>query len=130
MSYSELNSFKFFENKILIRQYGRQCFISGRPELEDVQAAIAGFEETKSLVQSGEYHIVILDEITIAVNYNLLSIDNVLDFIKNRPEHVEIVMTGRYADNRLFDVADLITEMCEVKHYFKKGVDARIGIEK
>jgi len=130
MHYSELKSFTYFKNKISIRQYGRQCFIFGKPEPEDFCAAKKGFDQVTKIIQSGEYPIVILDEITIAIYYNLLSVDSLLNLIKNRPKHVEIIITGRYADKKIMEAADLITEMREVKHYFNKGVKARIGIEK
>jgi cob(I)alamin adenosyltransferase len=74
--------------------------------------------------------VVILDEVNIATHYNLLSVEDLLELIRIKPEHVEIVITGRYADEKIIDRADLVTEMREIKHYYSKGVKARKGIEK
>ena len=79
---------------------------------------------------SGEYQMIILDEANIATSYNLFSVDELLDFIEAKPEGVELVITGRTADPRIMEKADLVTEMKEIKHYFQKGVKARKGIEK
>ena len=79
---------------------------------------------------SRNYDLVILDEITTANKYGLVEVDDVLDLIKTRPAAVELVLTGRNADKRLIKAADLVTEMKEVKHYYKTGLSARVGIEK
>ena len=74
--------------------------------------------------------MIILDEADIATYYNLFSVDDLLDFIRKKPKEVELIITGRMADSRIIDAADLVTEMKEIKHYFQKGVKARNGIEK
>jgi cob(I)alamin adenosyltransferase len=74
--------------------------------------------------------VVILDEANIATHYNLLSADDLMELINMKPEHVELVITGRYAHEKIIDRADLVTEMREVKHYYSKGIEARKGIEK
>jgi len=79
---------------------------------------------------SGEYNVVILDEANIAVYYGLFSVEELLELIDSKPENVELVITGRYADERIIEKADLVTEMKEIKHYYKRGVKARTGIEK
>ena len=78
----------------------------------------------------GEYDLVILDEINGAAWFGLIGVDDVLALIAQRPEHVELVLTGRSADPRVIEAADLVTEMVEVKHYFQAGVMGRTGIEK
>jgi cob(I)alamin adenosyltransferase len=83
----------------------------------------------EEVVKSGEYDIVILDEINVALNLKLIKIEKVLELIKNKPKHVELVLTGRYAPNEIIEAADLVTEMKEVKHPFNKGFQARKGIE-
>ena len=128
--YSEINALKRFNDLIVVKQYGRGCFIVNKPEEADVEAAQKGFEDLTRVVTSGDYPVVILDEINIAIHYNLLSIDDILTLIKTRPEHVEMIITGRNADAKIIDAADLVTEMREIKHYFKNGVAARVGIEK
>ena len=130
MKYSEMNSLVKLEESITLKQYGRDCFIYRDPEKEDIQAAQEGLREVREIMSSVEYNMIILDEANIATYYNLFSVDDLLDFIRAKPEEVELVITGRYADLRIMEKADLVTEMKEVKHYYQKGVQARDGIEK
>ncbi len=130
MRYGENDALSQLEGRIVIKQYGRDCFITKTPEEEDIQAARRGLREAKEIMCSGEYQVVILDEANIATSYNLFSVDDLLDFVNVKPEGVELVITGRNADPRIVERADLVTEMREVKHYYQKGVQARKGIEK
>ena len=130
MKYSELDAMKKLSDSITIKQYGRDCFIYRDPEKEDIQAAQEGLKEVWEIMCSGEYQMIILDEANIATYYNLFSVDDLLDFIRAKPEEVELVITGRNADPRIIEEADLVTEMKEIKHYYTKGVQARDGIEK
>jgi cob(I)alamin adenosyltransferase len=82
------------------------------------------------IIKKGEYDLVIIDEGNIAVKYNIFSEQDLLDLFENKPPHVEIVVTGRWAAQAIIEKADLVTEMKAVKHYFQKGVKARVGIEK
>jgi len=129
MKYSELKSLKKIE-RIEIKQYGLNCFIKGKAEEEDINAARKGLEEVAKILKSGEYELVILDEANIAVYYDLFSEEQLIEAIDNRSEEVEVVITGRYAADKIIEYADLVTEMKEIKHYYQKGVKARIGIEK
>ena len=129
MEYSELNAFKRFDDLITLRQYGRGCFIHGKPEEEDVRAAAEGLAEIREVLRSGKFKIVILDEANIAVFFELFSVEDLLALIDDKPEEVELLITGRYADPKVLERADLVTEMCEVKHYYTEGVQARDGIE-
>ena len=81
------------------------------------------------IILSGKYDVVVLDEANIAVYYGLFSTQELIDIIKQKPTETEIVITGRYAAPELIEVADLVTEMKEIKHYYTQGVEARIGIE-
>ncbi len=74
--------------------------------------------------------LIILDEANIAVYYKLFSLDDLLAFIDAKPEDIELIITGRHADPKIIDRADLVTEMKEIKHYYQHGVEARKGIEK
>ena len=130
MKYNEIKSLAKLQDSILIKQYGRSCLINRNPEKEDIQAAQKGLKEVKEIMCSGEFQMIILDEANIATRYNLFSVDELLDFIKAKPEEVELVITGRTADPRIIEKADLVTEMKEIKHYNQKGVEAREGIEK
>jgi cob(I)alamin adenosyltransferase len=130
MKYSELESLKRFSDLITIHQYGRDCFIDKDPEKEDIQMAREGLDKAEKAMTSGKYDLIILDEATIATYYNLFSVDELLAVVEKRPEEVELVITGRRADARIIEVADLVTEMKEIKHYYQEGVQAREGIEK
>lgn len=127
--YSEIKAIRQLAPAITLKQYGRVCFINGKPEAEDIRLAQNGLHEIQIAIQSGAYDLVILDEANIAVYYNLFSIDELLNVVQNRPKHVEIVITGRKAEARLIEAADLVTEMQEIKHYFRNGIAARTGIE-
>ena len=129
MHYSELESLKRFEQEITLRQYGRDCFIKHDPEKEDIALARNGLEESAEAIRSGEYDLIILDEASIAVHYNLFTTDELIEVINLRQEDAEIVITGRKAPAELISIADLVTEMKEIKHYYQRGVQARKGIE-
>ena len=129
MKYSEVATLKRLADVITVRQFGRSCFIERKPDPEDIRLAQAGLAETRHILASKDYQLVILDEVTIANHYGLVSTDELLELIDAKPEDVELVITGRYADKRLCDRADLVTEMVEIKHYYEKGVLARKGID-
>ena len=129
MPYSEIESVNKFLPGIIIRQYGLDCFIVNQPTEKDINAARYGLSEVSKIIISGEYDLVILDEACIAVHYNLFSVNDLIDILTSRPATVEIVVTGRYASHELIEIADLVTEMKEIKHYYHQGVQARKGIE-
>ncbi|MFW5789713.1 MAG: cob(I)yrinic acid a,c-diamide adenosyltransferase [Bacillota bacterium] len=129
MEYSEIKMINKIA-EIKLKQYGRGCFIKGDPETEDIKAAKEGLNEIGKILKSGEYELVILDEANIAVYYKLFSVDTLISVIENRAENVEVVITGRKADDKLIKYADLVTNMEEIKHYYHNGVKARTGIEK
>ena len=96
---------------------------------EEKEQAMLALAAARDVVMSGSYDLVVLDEVNIALGYNLIDMDEVINLIKDKPPHVELVLTGRYADARLLEMADLVTEMVRVKHSFDKGIKARKGIE-
>ena len=130
MKYSEMDILPRLSDYITLRQYGRDCFIEREPTNEDIQAAQEGLKEVKEIMCSGEYQMIILDEANIAIYFNLFSVDDLLDFIREKPKGVELVITGRKADTRVIEAADLVTDMKEIKHYYQKGIEARSGIDK
>lgn len=129
MFYSELNIIPKIDN-ITLKQYGQDCFIVNEPTEEDLKIAREGFDEVKDILNSNEYDLVILDEANIALYYNLFTVEELIDALKNRNPKIEVIITGRKAPDKLIDYADLVTEMKEIKHYYTKGVEARDGIEK
>lgn len=129
MHYSELDIIPKISN-ITIRQYGLNCFIYKDPSQHDIDAARAGFFEMKAILNSGEYDLVIMDEANIALYYKLFTFAELREALITRADNVEVVITGRNAPQELIEMADLVTEMKEIKHYYTKGVQARTGIEK
>jgi cob(I)alamin adenosyltransferase len=115
---------------LTLKAFGRGKFVLKKPaEVEDVGLAREAFELAKKVVAGGEFDVVVLDEVNVALSLGLISLGEVLDLVRNKPVHVELVLTGRDAPAEIVEVADLVTEMREVKHPFKKGVAARKGIE-
>lgn len=115
---------------IRIEQLGRGCFIDKNPEAVDIEMAHEGLRRCADYMRSGEYDVVILDELCIALHFGLLRLDEVLGVLAQRNPHTEVVITGRKAPQGLIDVADLVTEMREIKHYYHEGVLSRDGIER
>ncbi|MGB3210056.1 MAG: cob(I)yrinic acid a,c-diamide adenosyltransferase [Desulforhopalus sp.] len=129
-NYSELKALKRFEDLITVEQFGLGRFINGKPSESDINAARSGLKKMKDILTSGDYKVVIMDEANIALHYNLFSVEELLDLIACRAEETELIITGRKASPEILEKADLVTEMKAVKHYYKEGVKARIGIEK
>jgi len=113
-----------------LKAFGRGKFVTEKPPgKEDIKLAGEALALAEEVVKSGEYDIVILDEINVTLNLKLIKTENVLELIKNKPKHVELVLTGRHAPSQIIEAADLVTEMKEVKHPFNKGYQARKGVE-
>lgn len=129
MDYSELRAVELLPN-FTIQQFGRDCFIFNEPNQEDIDIAKEGLKKMGEILAGGQYDLVVLDEINVALYFKLFSVEEVIKVLNNRAGHVEVICTGRYAPKELIDLADLVTEMKEIKHYYTKGVEARIGIEK
>lgn len=125
--YSELKAVDFLPN-FTIRQYGSEKFVFNSPSDEDILLAKNAIDDIKKEISS--YDVVVLDEINIALHKNLISLQDVLDIINLKPENTELVLTGRYAHEKIIQCADLVSNIDEIKHYYTKGVNARIGIEK
>lgn len=128
--YSEIKALKRFKDLITVEQFGSGRFIKGTPSASDIEAARKGVEKIKAAFTSGQHNVVIMEEANVAVGLGILSVEDILKIMDEKPKDVELVITGRGADSRIIEKADLVTEMKEVKHYFQKGVKARIGIEK
>ncbi|MGD8536004.1 MAG: cob(I)yrinic acid a,c-diamide adenosyltransferase [Candidatus Aminicenantes bacterium] len=130
--YGELLSAKQLSPYITIEQFGRKGFIhvTKDPDKEDIQKAKRGLKKCLEAMLSLKYRIIILDEVNVAVYFNLLTEKEIIEFLNQKPKEVEVILTGRYAPAIFIKRADLVTEMKEKKHYYKKGVKAREGIEK
>ncbi|MCD6382993.1 MAG: cob(I)yrinic acid a,c-diamide adenosyltransferase, partial [Thermoplasmata archaeon] len=113
-----------------IVQYGRKEFVDpSNPSKEDLDLAKKALDHAREVLKSGGWDMVILDELNVAINMGLVPLEEALQLIKEKPEEVELVITGRGAPKEIIEVADLVTEMREVKHYYRKGIPARKGIE-
>ncbi len=127
--YGELYALENLQN-ITLRAFGRGRFVRGTPpEEEDIKLAQAALDFAKEVVGKGKYDVVILDEVNVALNLCLIKLDEVVKLIRTKPKNVELVLTGRDAPKELIEVADLTTEMVEIKHPFNRGLKARRGIE-
>jgi len=127
--FSEIKALKRFDDLVTVRQYGSGGFIKDQPEEKDFALARQGLEETRQALLSGEYDMVIMDEANVAVHHGLFGPKALVDMIDQKPKHVELIITGRHADKRVIEKADLVTELLEVKHYYSEGTSARKGVE-
>lgn len=115
---------------ITLKQYGRRVFFRTRTcEVMDIHKAHQGLRAFQRAMKGNAYDLIILDEINMAIHFGLLSIEEVIEAIEQRPPELYLVLTGRKADQKLIDMADLVTEMREIKHHYHQGVHAQKGIE-
>lgn len=127
--YGEIASSALLPGFKLLRT-GRAEFVDKEnPHPDDLKEARRGLELAKEALLSGEYDLVILDEVNVALHYGLVELKDVLELIEAKPLGVELVLTGRYAPRELIDRADLVSEVVEVKHPYREGVPARQGVE-
>jgi len=127
--YGELTSLQHLPN-VTLRQFGRPEFVDREhPDPEDVRLAHEALEHAGQVIVSGDYDLVILDEVNVALDYGLICLDGLLSLLDTRPEHVELVLTGRGAHPQIIQRADLVTEMLAIKHPYDARVAGRKGIE-
>ena len=129
--YGELDAVKAFGENFVMRQMGRGFVKVGGAEtdVEDVRLVEAAWEEARAAILSGEWELVVLDEINYAISYGMLDPAKVVETLKEKPEMVHVILTGRNAHPSLVEIADTVTEMKQVKHAYEKGVLAQRGIE-
>ena len=129
--YGELDAAKAFGDKFVIKQMGRGFVKVGaeKPDPEDVQMVEEAWAEAEKAIQSGEWDLVVLDEINYAISYGMLDAAKVVESLKRKPEMVHVILTGRNAHPTIVELADTVTEMRQVKHAYEKGVMAQRGIE-
>ncbi len=128
--YSEIKALAKFGEQVTVEQYGLGKFVRGNPSEEDIEAGKKGLARVREIVTGKKADLLVIEEGNVAVMCRLFSIDELMEVIAEKPEAMEIVVTGRGAHEKLIERADLVTEMTEIKHYYKKGVNARVGIEK
>lgn len=129
--------FPYGEQKVLsqlpgitFERFGFQDFVDpANVKLEEKAEAKKALQAARKAMLSGKYDVVILDEVNVAVAWKLIDIEEVIKLVQDRPENVELILTGRYADPRLIELADLVTDMVKVKHPYDKGILSRKGID-
>jgi cob(I)alamin adenosyltransferase len=129
--YGELDAVKAFGDKFVMKQLGRGFVKVGgaEPDPEDLKAVEDAWKESEQAILSGQWDLVVLDEINYAISYKMLDAERVADVLKRKPEMVHVILTGRNAHPAIVEIADTVTEMRQVKHAYEKGVMAQRGIE-
>ena len=129
--YGELDAAEAFGENFVLKQMGRGFVKVGGADTdpEDLLLVQEAWDEARQAIESGEWDMVILDEINYAIGYGMLDPEAVAEVLRNRPEMVHVILTGRNAHPLLIELADTVTEMREVKHAYQKGILAQRGIE-
>jgi cob(I)alamin adenosyltransferase len=128
--YGELIAARKLAPALTIIQFGEKRFVDEKNvDDEDAKKAREALNYATNIIMDGSYDLVILDEINVAISWKLIDLDEVIKILKEKPGNVEVILTGRYAPKELMDIADEVVEFVEVKHPFKIGVKARLGIE-
>jgi cob(I)alamin adenosyltransferase len=129
IEYGEISAVRGLDN-FIIEQFGRPDFVSrDKPEKVDIDFARSALNRASEILAEQQYDILILDEINVALDWKLIELEPVLDLLKSKPKNIEIILTGRYAHQKIIDIADLVTNMQQVKHPYEQGILARDGIE-
>ena len=127
--YGELRTVARHPN-ITLKQFGRPDFVDKEnPALVDVRMAQEALDHGRQMVMSQEYDLVILDEVNVALEWRLIQLQDLLSLLDDKPERVELILTGRYAHSAIIARADLVTEMREIKHPYQRGIVSRKGID-
>ena len=113
-----------------VYQYGRNAFVDPKhPDPRDVLLARAGLDKAWEIVRGGQHDLLILDEINVVADFKLIPVEEVLELVKARPRWMDIIATGRSAPAALLDLADTVSEVREIKHHYRLGIESRAGME-
>jgi len=127
--YGELEAAKRFSDLLEIHTLGKGFTWRSENIQQDIQVAQEAWEFAKGVIASGKFKMVVLDELTYLVSYGMVDENDILECLRNRPLGLHVIVTGRDASSRLKDLADLVTEMKEIKHPFQEGIKGQRGIE-
>lgn len=129
--YGELEAVKKLNPYLEIIPMGKGFLSLSKEKIdpEDLQAVADAWKFSRKKIASGEYDMIILDEINYVISYHLLPVQEVLEVLRSKPENLHLILTGRDADAKIVEIADLVTQMEEIKHPFHKGIKAQMGIE-
>jgi cob(I)alamin adenosyltransferase len=131
IDYGEIGGVKMLAPRVELHQCGRDTFVNPKnPDQVDLDLAKKGLALAEEAIRSKQADILILDEIVCTVSFNLIEEERILQLMKDKPVGMELILTGRGATEKMIEIADLVTEMRDIKHYYEEGVDARIGIER
>jgi cob(I)alamin adenosyltransferase len=128
--YSEIKALTRFSDLVTVDQFGLGRFVKNAPAPADIEAAAKGLDKINTIIAANSHQLVILDEANVAVSCGLFAAEALLKLIEQKPDTMELVITGRGAAPEIIEQADLVSEVKNIKHYFNNGVPARIGIEK
>jgi cob(I)alamin adenosyltransferase len=128
-AYSELKALERFADCVTIEQFGTGKFVRGEPDAADIGSGKKGLAAVRRAFLSGSYDLVVMEEAGVAEKFGVISTTELLEIIREKPDAVELLITGRGVSETVMAAADLITEMREIRHYYNSGVMARIGIE-
>jgi len=129
--YSELTALERFADRIKIERYGDDEFVLKKqpPSEEDLNTARRGLDSARRAMIAKKFDLIILDEICVAAYFKLVDPKQITELLNDKPEDVELILTGRYCPQQWIEKADLVTEMREIKHYYQKGILARRGFD-
>jgi cob(I)alamin adenosyltransferase len=128
--YGEFVAAKRYLPRLTVRRSGLDSFVMrDKPAPVDIELARQGFELAKKAIASGKYNMVILDEINVAIDFNLIPLEEMIRLIKNKPSRLDLILTGRYAAKEIIKLADTVSEVKEIKHHYAAGIKDRAGIE-
>ena len=128
--YGEFVAAKKYLPHLTVRRSGLDSFVMrDKPAPVDIELARQGFELAKKAIASGKYNMVILDEVNVAIDFNLIPLEEMIRLIKNKPPGLDLILTGRYAAKEIIKLADTVSEVKEIKHHYAAGIKDRAGIE-
>lgn len=121
---------QYLPDSFMFYQFGLDSFVMrGNPAPIDVELAQKGFAKAVEVIKSGDFNMVILDEINVAVDFGLIQEQDVLDLISDKPPLTHLILTGRYASDKVREAADMVSEITEIKHHYQQGIKGQAGIE-
>lgn len=118
-----------FEDQVTFKTMGEGFSWETQDRQRDIAAARSAWDEAKKMIADPSYNLILLDELNIVLRYGNLPLDEIIEILENKPDMTHVVITGRNAKDELIEVADLVTEMTQIKHPFRDGVKAQVGIE-
>jgi cob(I)alamin adenosyltransferase len=128
--YGEFIAAQKYLPNLTIRRSGLDSFVMrDNPATIDIEMAKKGLNAAQKAIKSGKYDMVILDEINVALDFKLISLPDVVELVRTKPAHLDIILTGRYAPKGIIDIADTVSDIQEIKHHYNTGIKDRAGIE-